>query len=678
MSKQDHYSSEKEEWRAFKGVVGKAFGSVKSLLSGDTSPGSTGIPPVNAESARDSRTLIEDAGSADVPSASRDAKHQLGNNSPEVKNYPEQNILVPSSLKKEEPLNEKLNSSTASALRTQSAQELRLQELEKMLEKFERRKARRQRRIDKRIEGQIVTKSLEEIKEELLKASFLTREKEEVEDIDEEPEEVALPQALGVKVQNDNYQLPLTTQLEESPEQIKDLEELEEKKKVVQDTLDNFRIDAQVDQAIQGPRISRIEIKVAKGVNVDSIAALHKNLTMELAAQSLRILAPIPGKQAVGVEIPNNSADKVCIRSILEGESFNDPKHAIPLALGKDAEGTDIILDLARAPHLLIAGATGSGKSVCINTIIMSLLYKFTPEDLRLILVDPKVVELTSYQSLPHLITPVITDTNKVLSTLKWVVHEMKHRYQVLAKVGARNIASFNNRDRSKDPQPDEGENPIPERYPFMVVIIDEMADIMMTAKGDVETSLAQIAQLSRAVGIHTIVATQRPSVNVITGIIKANYPTRIAFQVTSQVDSRTILDSKGAEMLLGQGDMLLIPPGSSFSIRGQGAFVRDEDIDYAVQCHSDQCDQDFDFDFEALLNHNVTSPEDQSASSEEEEIIQQAIKIIRRDQKASTSYIQRRLRIGYNKAASIIEALEERQLIGPQIGSSPREIFID
>ena len=650
MSEQENSREEQADWRAFKGVVGKAFGSVKSLLKGEESSESNHLE------------------------ADEDLSSNLTKPSRVVEATEE--VVIETPIFQET----RLSGEDEEILEEgPSAQELRLAELEKMLSKFERRKARRQRRIEKRQEEQLTAKSLSDIKEDLFKASYLSSVKADDESVVSEPEEaVVLPQALGLRLDDPSYSLPMTSQLEESLEQVQDLAELEEKKEIVQNTLDNFRIDAQVQDAIQGPRISRIEIKVAKGVNVDSIAALHKNLTMELAAQSLRILAPIPGKQAVGVEIPNKNADKVCIRSILEGEEFNKSKYAIPLALGKDAEGVDIVLDLARAPHLLIAGATGSGKSVCINTIIMSLLYKFTPADLRLILVDPKVVELTSYQTLPHLITPVITDTNKVISTLKWIVHEMKQRYQVLAKVGARNIASFNSRDLTKDPKPDEGEEAIPKTYPFMVVIIDEMADIMMTAKGDVETSLAQIAQLSRAVGIHTIVATQRPSVNVITGIIKANYPTRIAFQVTSQVDSRTILDGKGAEMLLGQGDMLLNPPGSSFSMRGQGAFVRDEDIDYAVRTHADQCEQNFDFDFEALLNHNVTSSKADASGDEDEAVVQEAIEIIRRDQKASTSYIQRRLRIGYNKAATIMETLEERGLIGPQLGSSPREIFID
>jgi S-DNA-T family DNA segregation ATPase FtsK/SpoIIIE len=335
---------------------------------------------------------------------------------------------------------------------------------------------------------------------------------------------------------------------------------------------------------------------------------------------------------------------------------------------------------LAKAPHLLIAGATGSGKSVCINGMIMSLLYKFSPEDLRLILVDPKVVEFSGYNSLPHLVTPVITDSKKVPLALRWVLAEMKKRYDLCALVNARNIAAYNARPKSDEPVLDSEGDPIPGKMPYIVVIIDELADIMMTAKGEVETSLARIAQLSRAVGIHTIIATQRPSVNVITGVIKANYPTRIAFQVTSQVDSRTILDGKGAETLLGRGDMLFRPPGASKLERNQSPLVEDEEIEEIVEFCSSQADQVFEKDVfrtgEGADEGGV--PGGAELSEADEELIQRAIEVILRDRRATTSYVQRALRIGYNRAALIMEILEQRGVLGPQVGTAPREILVD
>ncbi|MCH2204514.1 MAG: DNA translocase FtsK, partial [Lentisphaerales bacterium] len=413
-------------------------------------------------------------------------------------------------------------------------------------------------------------------------------------------------------------------------------------------------------------------------------ANINKNMAMELEAESLRVLAPIPGRPFVGIEVPNDHPEKVALRELLESGHWREDGHSIPLALGKNTSGDIRVLDLAKAPHLLIAGATGAGKSVCINTIVMSMVFRLSPEELQLILVDPKVVELTAYQDLPHLIAPVITDTKKVPSMLKWVVAEMKRRYKILASVGARNIAAFNSRPVSPVKELDEDGEEIPAKFPFMVVIIDELADIMMTAGADVETALAQIAQLSRAVGIHTIIATQRPSVNVITGIIKANYPTRIAFQVSSQVDSRTIIDGKGAEQLLGRGDMLYSPPGASVIERLQGAMVEDAEIDDCVRFLADQMDTCFEPSLEKIITGNFDDEGpslpglNSSASSEDEALLKEAMEIIARDRKASTSYIQRRLRIGYNRAATLIEQLEEMGVIGPQVGSAPREIFID
>jgi S-DNA-T family DNA segregation ATPase FtsK/SpoIIIE len=325
-------------------------------------------------------------------------------------------------------------------------------------------------------------------------------------------------------------------------------------KRIIQSTLDSFGIDAEVGEATVGPRVTLVEVHPARGVKVEAIAQIENNLAMDLAAVSLRILAPVPGQKTVGIEVPNREAVSVHLSSLLAGDAWRSAAADLPLVVGRSITGTDVILDLARAPHLLIAGATGSGKSVCLNAMLMSLLFRFSPQDLRLILVDPKVVEFSCYRDLPHLLTPVITQVQQVLPALQWVIREMEQRYQVLAAAGVRNIKGFNRRRLDDGPGVGPDGESLPERLPYIVVIIDELADIMMTARGDVELSLARIAQLSRAVGIHTVIATQRPSVNVITGIIKANYPTRIAFQVSAQADSRTILDGKGAEALRAAG----------------------------------------------------------------------------------------------------------------------------
>jgi S-DNA-T family DNA segregation ATPase FtsK/SpoIIIE len=458
-----------------------------------------------------------------------------------------------------------------------------------------------------------------------------------------------------------------------------DPKEVQRKTEVLQETLENFNIDAQVVKSTSGPRVTLFEVLPAPGVRVERISNISNNIAMELRAISLRILTPIPGKNTVGIEVPNEKAALVTMRDLVQNSAWQSPKADIPVLIGRNIAGEVVVSDLAKAPHLLIAGATGSGKSVCINLLIMSLLYRFSPEELRMILVDPKVVEFACYESLPHLIVPVISDVNKVPLALRWVIREMKHRYDIMAKVNSRNITVFNRRKPSPEPVYDDDGNPIPDRLPYIVVVIDELADIMMTAKADVETSLARIAQLSRAVGIHTIIATQRPSVNIITGVIKANFPTRIAFKVTSQVDSRTIIDGKGAEALLGQGDMLFKPPGAGTMERNQGALVRDEEIERVVSFCSEQAEQDFDEEVfkgsegeEGVVGDGGFG----ELSDGDEALVQQAIDVIRRDRRATTSYVQRALRIGYNRAAMVMEILEERGIIGPQIGQMPREIL--
>ncbi|MCM8534444.1 MAG: DNA translocase FtsK [Lentisphaeraceae bacterium] len=481
------------------------------------------------------------------------------------------------------------------------------------------------------------------------------------------------------------YKIPTCSVINKVDEKITvDENEINRKREILQETLDSFRIKALTGNATAGPRVTLFEIIPEKGVKVEKIANLNNNIAMELQAEKVRILAPIPGRRSVGIEVPNDESSPVCYRTLLESKEFKNSKATLPIILGKDISGKPIIMDLAKAPHLLIAGATGAGKSVFMNTLILSLLFKFEPDELQMIMVDPKFVELTGYNTIPHLICPVITDPQRVPSALRWAVFEMDCRYQILATVGVKNLEAFNNRTKKPDePGFDENGNKIPDKLPTTIIIIDELADLMMMAKKDVETSIARIAQKARAVGIHLVIATQRPSVDVVTGIIKANFPTRIAFKVSSNVDSKTILDRKGAEELLGMGDMLFMPPGSSNIIRIQGAWVKDEDIEHVVNHCAKQQDQNF-----IDIFKNDEEDADQPAqgelfnsdeySSGDEDLIDKAIEVIRRDRRASTSHIQRRLRIGYNRAATIMEALEERGIVGPQVGSAKREIYLD
>ena len=459
--------------------------------------------------------------------------------------------------------------------------------------------------------------------------------------------------------------------------------------------LGEFGVEVTLGEIHVGPVITRYEVVPAAGVRVEKISGLDKNIALGMRAQSVRILAPIPGKAAVGVEVPNQIPTPVGMREILESEDWAHAKAELPIALGKDVSGKPLVSDLTKMPHLLIAGATGSGKSVCINSIVASILYSKSPKDVRLIMVDPKVVELKMFNSLPHMLIPVVTEAKKVPGALKWLLSEMELRYQIFAKANVRNITGFNNRKKEEPaPPPPEiqgelaGVEPdieIPERLPYIVAIIDELADLMMVAPAEIETSIARLAQLARAAGIHLIIATQRPSVNVITGVIKANLPARIAFQVASQVNSRTILDGKGAETLIGRGDMLFTPPGTSRLVRAQGAFVADDEVqaivDFlkrngppqyaaAVQQQIDRAAREDDEDGEE-------SGEDGDLG-DDEALFRQALDVLRSTKRASTSMIQRRLRIGYNRAARIMDVMEDKGIIGPENGSSPREILVD
>ncbi|NLF16433.1 MAG: DNA translocase FtsK, partial [Lentisphaerae bacterium] len=494
----------------------------------------------------------------------------------------------------------------------------------------------------------------------------------------------ALPPTLAEALAFDDadYRLPPVELLEaDTAVAAVDPAEIEENRQIIQETLDSFGIDAEVGAATRGPRVTLYEVSVSRGVKVEAISRIANNLAMELAAVSLRILAPVPGQDYVGIEVPNRDADTVRLGGLLRGDLWARSQAELPLMMGRNVHGADVILDLAKAPHLLVAGATGSGKSVCLNGAILSLLSRFSPRELRLILVDPKIVEFSVYNALPHLVVPVISDVPTVVLALRWLLHEMERRYRLLAAVGARHLQGFNSRDTATDPARGPDGEPVPAHLPHLVLIIDELADLMMTARQDVETSLARLAQMSRAVGIHTILATQRPSVNVITGIIKANFPTRVAFQVASQVDSRTIIDFKGAESLLGRGDMLFKPPGVARLQRLQSPMVSDADIEAVAGFVSAQSQASRDFSLLKIAAADgvaveAAAPEDGDAV--DEALLRRAIEVVLRDRRASTSYLQRRLRVGYNRAASLMDCLEQRGIVGPSLGPGPREILVD
>ncbi len=510
-----------------------------------------------------------------------------------------------------------------------------------------------------------------------------------------------------------NYQLPSLDFLQHPDMTVKPTESREEllaNARLMQQTLAQFDIPVELGDITKGPTITRYELHPAPGVKLEKITALNNNLAAVLKAERIHILAPVPGKSSVGVEVPNHIKTKVIMRDLFETDEWRTTKAKIPIALGKDVYGHPIVADLAEMPHLLIAGSTGSGKSVCINSIISSLLYRFTPDQLRFVMIDPKVVELQQYNVLPHLVVPVVTDPKKVILALRWVVNEMEKRYQIFARVGVRNVGSFNSRPKNKplperEPElplkakkekvepgadgfavevdeeivvPREDDIIIPEKLSYIVVIIDELADLMLVAPADVEMAIARITQMARAAGIHCIVATQRPSVDVITGVIKANIPARIAFQVASRVDSRTILDAMGADKLLGKGDMLYLPPGSAKLIRAQGALITDQEINSIVEFIARQGKPTYDAEIHQQLSKPVSSYDEESGCDEDEDLIQQCIEVIRSEQKASVSLMQRRLRLGYTRAARIMDELENRGIVGPSKGAEPRDILID
>lgn len=444
---------------------------------------------------------------------------------------------------------------------------------------------------------------------------------------------------------------------------------------VLEETLLSFGIEAKVGQINCGPTITSFEVHPAIGVKVQRIKSLENDIALNMEAKSIRIIAPIPGKAAVGIEVPNSQPQEVGFKDMLTAYQQESQKFHIPILLGKAVNGDCVMSDLAKMPHCIIAGATGSGKSVCINTIIMSIVMNAKPNQIKLIMVDPKKVELTPYTRLPHMLAPVITEAQEAAAALKWLVKEMENRYEILKLIGVRNIDSFNKRAINKDFEASLSRD-IPDSMPYIVGIIDELADLMMVASQDIETPIARIAQMARAVGIHLILATQRPSREVITGIIKANFPTRISFKVASRVNSQIVLDETGAESLLGNGDMLFLPPGSSHLIRAQGAFIRDEDIQNVIDqiCHQappNYVIQSFD-QLAASLDEGSAKNE----SLELDSLYNQAKDIVLSTGNASTTFLQRKLKIGYARAASLMDQLEMQGIVGPAEGSKPRKIF--
>ena len=439
----------------------------------------------------------------------------------------------------------------------------------------------------------------------------------------------------------------------------------------LQKTLYNFGVSAKVENVSVGPAITRYELKPAEGVRVSKIANLADDIALNLAAESIRIEAPIPGKQAVGIEIPNKENEVVHLRDIIESNKFIDANSKLTFALGKDVAGEEIVTDIAKMPHVLVAGSTGSGKSVCINTLITSIIYKAKPNEVKLVLVDPKVVELSVYNGIPHLVIPVVTDPKKAAGALAWAVQEMVNRYSLFASKGVRDIKGYNAAlDKEKEAS----------KLPQIVIIIDELADLMMVAKNDVEDAICRLAQMARAAGMHLVIATQRPSVDVITGLIKANIPSRIAFAVSSQVDSRTILDMAGAEKLLGKGDMLFYPTGMSKPTRIQGAFISDKDVEKIVDFVKSNGTATYSNDIlESIEKTNTNEKEikDIDEENDTDPFLDEAIETVIETQQASTSFIQRRFKVGYARAGRIIDQMEERGIISGYQGSKPREVLM-
>ena len=497
--------------------------------------------------------------------------------------------------------------------------------------------------------------------------------KEEKEEKEEKTKAVLQLDHQTHTVDDENYEMPPVNLLSQAAGKV-----AKGSKKVLTDTatklqktLYSFGVSAKVENVSVGPVITRYELKPAEGVRVSKIAKLSDDIALNLAAESIRIEAPIPGKQAVGIEIPNKEKETVALRDIIDSDDFNESKSKLSFALGKSVSGENVVTDIAKMPHVLIAGSTGSGKSVCINTLITSILYKAKPSEVKLIMVDPKVVELSVYNGIPHLLIPVVTDPKKAAGALAWAVQEMVNRYSLFAQKNVRDIKGYNAALEK------EG---IDETMPQIVIIVDELADLMMVSPKDVEDAICRLAQMARAAGMHLVIATQRPSVDVITGIIKANIPSRIAFAVSSQVDSRTILDSMGAEKLLGKGDMLFYPSGASKATRVQGAFISDGDVEKIVDFLKKDGETVYNEDILETIekaNNSDRELEENSEDDEADPFLPEAIEAVIEIGSASASLIQRRFKVGYARAGRIIDQMEARGIISGYQGSKPREVLM-
>lgn len=463
------------------------------------------------------------------------------------------------------------------------------------------------------------------------------------------------------KVKKGKYKLPSVELLNRPPRSkgTSDHGELELIAKSLEARLKDFGVDGKVAEVSPGPVITMYEFKPAPGVKINKVANLSDDLALALGCGSLRVIAPIPGKSVIGIEVPNKVRENVYIRELIDSPSFKNSDKRIPIAVGKDTIGNPYMTDLAKMPHLLVAGSTGSGKSVFINSLICSILYKFSPQEVRMIMVDPKMLELSIYEGIPHLLHPVVTEAGKASQALKWAVREMMSRYAMLSEKGAKSISSYNA----------SAEEPLP----YIIIIVDELADLMMVSSKDVEASLTRLAQMARAAGIHLVLATQRPSVDVITGLIKANFPARIAFKVASKIDSRTILDTMGADKLIGMGDMLLLPPGSPNMERLHGAFVSDDEVEKVVEFVRSQGAPNYKEDI--ILDDKKEAMDE---SDEEDELYDEAVRIVQETRKASISYIQRRLKVGYNRAARIVELMEKNGVVSAEQGSGKRDVLLD
>ncbi len=454
---------------------------------------------------------------------------------------------------------------------------------------------------------------------------------------------------------------------------LEERKEIEDTKRVIQDTFEEFKIDATIEGVIRGPVVTMYEVKPKPGTKIAKIVNISDNLALNLATSRVRIVYPIPGKSVIGIEIPNKNRRIVKIREVIESKEYQESKSKLPLTLGIDIHGKPLVEDLTQMPHLLIAGSTGSGKSVYVNSIIAGLLYKRNPEELKFIMIDLKIVELKVYNGIPHLLFPVITTPNLAKAVLEWLVEEMQNRYKKLESLGCRDIVHYNSKVTKLNIEK--------EKLPYIVLIIDEYADLMMTSPRETEDYITRLAAMSRAVGIHLIIATQRPSVDVVTGLIKANFPARVAFRVASKVDSRTILDTIGAEKLLGKGDLLFMSPSYPSLIRIQGCYISNEEVERIVDYLIEQDSPNY-IDLSSILNSKKEIEDEEFSNYEDEEfsdeLYNEALRIVIKEKKASASYLQRRLRIGYNRAARMIERMEEEGIVGPQQGSKPREILVD